>query len=196
MNRHKSYTNGEHALIALGANTASPAGGPADTLRAALAGLGRDGLRLAAVSRFYTSPAFPPGSGPEFVNAAAVLGGVRDAEARLDHLHRIEDGLGRVRTQRWGPRSIDLDLIALGGRIAPDRAGFDAWRGLSAEEQTRQTPGGLVLPHPRMQDRAFVLVPLAEIAPGWVHPVLGLSVAEMAEALPPSQRADLRPLPA
>lgn len=192
----KSDTNGDKALIALGANMASPEGGPAATLRAALAWLGRDGLRLSAVSRFYTSPAFPAGSGPDFVNAAAVIDGVHDAESLLHRLHAAETTLGRKRMQRWGPRSIDLDLIALGSGIAPDLAGFTLWHSLPLDEQTRRAPGHLVLPHPRMQDRAFVLVPLAEIAANWVHPVLGKSVAEMAAALPLAQREELKPFPA
>ena len=108
-------------LIALGANLPSEVGSPAQTLVAALARLGGQGLSLRAVSRFYRSPAFPAGSGPDYVNAAAVVAGEMAPEAALEALHRVEESLGRVRSRRWEARKIDLDLIAAGAAVLPDR---------------------------------------------------------------------------
>jgi len=89
-----------------------------------------------------------------------------------------------VRTTRWGERTLDLDLIACGDQILPDSDTQDHWRSLPLGEQKKRTPDQLILPHPRVQDRAFVLVPLLEVAPEWVHPRLGQSVREMLGALP------------
>jgi len=102
----------------------------------------------------------------------------------LAHLHAIEDELGRVRQQRWGARIIDLDLLSFGAAVLPDPATYHHWASLAPEEQMARTPDRLVLPHPRIADRSFVLVPLAEIAPLWCHPVTGLSVTEMLKARP------------
>ncbi len=181
-------------LIALGANLPSAAGLPAQTLAAALERMPEQGLVLAAVSRFYRSPAFPAGSGPDYVNACAVLCAEATPAQVLDRLHAIEAALGRVRSERWQARRIDLDLIAAGQTVLPDAEGQAAWRALPLERQMRETPSELILPHPRLQDRGFVLIPLAEIAPGWRHPATGQSVAEMAAALPEAEKAALVPL--
>ncbi|WP_338048242.1 2-amino-4-hydroxy-6-hydroxymethyldihydropteridine diphosphokinase [Paenirhodobacter enshiensis] len=183
-------------LIALGANLPSPAGLPTETLRAALGRFGEEMLNLRAVSRFFRSPAFPAGSGPDYVNACAIAETALAPEDALAALHRIEAGLGRVRHDRWGARGIDLDLIAMDDRLVPDAGTHARWRDLPLEQQMREAPGHLLLPHPRLQDRAFVLIPLAEIAPGWRHPVLGQSVREMLDRLPESEKAALSPISA
>lgn len=99
-----------------------------------------------------------------------------------------------MRTVRWGPRILDLDLLGVSDLILPDAATFAAWMTLSAENQTLKWPDQLILPHPRLQDRAFVLVPLAEIAPDWMHPVLGRTVLEMRDALPTADLDQIVPL--
>lgn len=181
-------------LIALGANLPSAAGLPAQTLAAALERMPEQGLMLAAVSRFYRSPAFPAGSGPDYVNACAVVSAEAAPTEVLARLHAIEEELGRVRSERWQARRIDLDLIAAGQTVLPDAESQAAWRALPLERQMRETPSELILPHPRLQDRGFVLIPLAEIAPAWRHPATGQSVAEMAAALPEAEKAALVPL--
>lgn len=181
------------AYVAFGANAASPEGPPEATLRAAMravAALGHE----ARPSRLWRSPAFPPGNGPDFVNAAMRIDTSMGAGELLAALHAIEARFGRVRDRRWGPRSLDLDLLALDDCILPDLASWAAWRDLTPERQARETPERLILPHPRLQDRGFVLAPLADVAPHWRHPVTGFDVETMLEALPDEARAGLAPL--
>jgi len=182
-------------LVALGANLFSSTGSPAETLQAALRAMPAQGLAVQRVSRFWRTPAFPAGSGPDYVNAAAVVLSKLDPVGTLAALHRIEAALGRVREGgRWQARGIDLDLLATGDIVLPDGSGQDRWRALPAEMQARLAPDTLILPHPRLQDRGFVLAPLAEVAPSWVHPRTGLTVAQMLADLPASLLEGMAPL--
>ncbi|WP_431285245.1 2-amino-4-hydroxy-6-hydroxymethyldihydropteridine diphosphokinase [Humitalea sp. 24SJ18S-53] len=153
-------------LVALGANLPGPDGAtPEATLAAAVGALGRlPGLRLVGVSQFWRTPSEPPGS-PDYVNAVARLAGDAVPEALLAALQAIEAAAGRVRHHINAPRTLDLDIIGMGGLV-------------------RDLPDP-VIPHPRAHLRRFVLVPLAEVAPDWVHPQTGLTAAAMTEALPP-----------
>lgn len=182
--------------MALGANLSSWAGRPDQTLRAALARIGAAGLPVRRVSRFWRTPAHPAGSGPDYVNAAAMIAvGTTPPDTVLAMLHTVEAAFGRTRDGgRWQARGLDLDLLALGDLVRPDAAGQTRWRGISPEDQARLAPETLILPHPRMQDRGFVLAPLAEIAPGWVHPLTGQSVAGMLAALGPQGMVGMVPL--
>jgi 2-amino-4-hydroxy-6-hydroxymethyldihydropteridine diphosphokinase len=183
-------------LIALGANLPSGSGPPEAALRAALAALSEAGATGLQASRFFATPCFPPGAGPDYVNAAARLHHPGPADELLAVMHGIEARHGRQRTQRWGQRTLDLDLVAAGAAIRPDIETFRHWHDLPPEARLRRAPQELVLPHPRLQDRAFVLVPLAEVAPGWRHPVTGLTVRQMLARLPRAEIAAIRPLDA
>lgn len=149
-------------LIALGANLPSPAGAPAQTLRAALARLGGERVRVAAVSSFYNTKAWPDPADPPFVNAVAAVETVLPPDALLAALHEIETAFGRTRSAKNAPRTLDLDLLDYNGRVEA---------------------GPPILPHPRIAERDFVLRPLAEIAPDWRHPVSGLTAGELLSRL-------------
>ncbi len=118
------------------------------------------------------------------------------AEELLAVMHGIEAEFGRRRDSRWGMRTLDLDIVAIGETVLPDEMTWRVWVNLPPEDQPRHTPDQLILPHPRLQDRAFVLVPLADVAPDWHHPVTGRSVTGMLAALPEEDRAAVRPLAA
>jgi len=144
-------------------------------------------------SGLFRTPCFPAGAGPDYVNAAALvtLRQARRPDQVLADLHAVEARFGRVRQTRWGARTLDIDLLAMGDLVLPDAQTHQHWRDLPVDAQQRQTPDRLILPHPRLQDRAFVLVPLADVAAGWRHPILGRSVEEMLEALPVADRAEV-----
>ncbi len=153
--------------IALGANLPHPRFGPAaDTLRHALAALEREGIGIDAVSRFYRSAPVPPSDQPDYVNAVARVRSALDPAALLERLHAIEAAFGRVRHERNEARVLDLDLLLYGDLV------------LEGQD------GGPVLPHPRMHRRHFVLMPLAELAPDLVHPLLGVDIRGLLGHLP------------
>lgn len=183
-------------IIALGANLPSQTGSASETLLTA-ANMIEESAKIAttAISRLWKTPAFPIGSGPDFVNSALTVQTSLTASQLLAALHRIEQALGRDRTTgRWSARVIDLDLIALDELICPNAAIQTEWRQLSPQDQQTRTPDQLILPHPRLQDRGFVLAPLAEIAPSWRHPITGQSVAGMLDALPEGACDGMAPL--
>ena len=187
-------SEGQKMLIALGGNMPSDHGGPDQILHAALQRLPQLGAQVVAVSRFYKTPCFPSGAGPDYVNAAARLTCDASPQDMLTKLHEVEAHFGRERVRRWGQRTLDLDLIAIDDLVMPDVQTYRVWQKLPLDRQTQEAPDTLILPHPRMQDRAFVLVPLADVAPEWRHPVLGQTVCEMRDSLPPEARAEVVPL--
>ncbi|MCX8507492.1 MAG: 2-amino-4-hydroxy-6-hydroxymethyldihydropteridine diphosphokinase [Rhodobacteraceae bacterium] len=188
----ESIQKDRRAILALGANKISHLGAVERTIAHALTQLGTESGKLLAVSRFYRTPAFPSGSGPDYVNCAATISTALPPAELLNHLHRIEAASGRVREARWGARTLDIDLIGIEDLILPDAEILQGWIDLPQAEQAKHTPDRLLLPHPRLQDRAFVLIPLAEIAPGWHHPLTGQTVAEMLASLPAAMKADVR----
>lgn len=166
-----------NALIALGANLPGPWGTPSQTVQRAAATLDGAGTRLIQLSPLYESePIGQPGQ-PRYVNAVAEIATALPPEALLRKLKRLEAQAGRRgRNPPWGARNLDLDIIDYGGRVAGWRAGAAHDGGTSRRRFT--------LPHPHAHLRPFVLVPLADIAPGWRHPALKRPVSELLNDLP------------
>lgn len=152
------------AYIALGSNLPSLTGSSEATLEAAIEVLATLG-RVTARSRFYTTEPVGYADQPAFLNAAVALETALEPEDLLDRLLEIERLYGRDRSHGIpnGPRTLDLDLILYGNRIVHSQR--------------------LTLPHPRMHERSFVLLPLAEIAPEQIHPKLHKTVKELLQAL-------------
>jgi len=165
--------NADMILIGLGANLPGPLGSPRQTLEAALLRLEELGLRLRALSRFWKTRPVPVSDQPWFVNAVAAVETTLPPAELLQLLHRVEDEFGRVRSVVNAPRLIDLDLLAYGRLILAE-------------------PDGPIVPHPRLGERAFVLLPLRDMAAAWIHPVTGEGLAPMIARLPADQ--DVIPL--
>jgi 2-amino-4-hydroxy-6-hydroxymethyldihydropteridine diphosphokinase len=184
----------QKALIAFGANLQTADMTLADTVLAAAKAVASPDVSVVAMSRLFVSPCFPVGAGPDYINAAACLDTSLTAQDLLAHLHGVEAAFRRERLQRWGRRTLDLDLLAVGDTVLPDAETQGHWRNLAPADQSRLAPPGLILPHPRLQDRAFVLVPLADVAPDWRHPILDLTVMQMLERLDPADIGAVTPL--
>ena len=163
--------NNDLIYIALGANLSNPN----QTFRAALADMTDQGIQIQKVSSLWQSPAWPPGSdAPDYLNAVASVRFEGSAGELLSQLQAIEFVHGRVRSERNAPRTLDLDILDFRGMLIdlPD----------------------LMVPHPRMLTRGFVLFPLEEVAPEWRDPIGGLPVAHHIAALPFDDVKDMKPV--
>lgn len=170
-------------LMALGSNLPTDENDLASTLSRALDILDQTpGVTVENISAWYRTPAWPEGSGPDFVNGAARLRSSMAPEPILQQMHEVEKALGRQRRVRWGARTCDLDLIAAGSLILPSHDVVEKW--IQEGPDPKNVPDQIMLPHPRLHERSFVLVPLNEIAPDWVHPILQVTVEEMLARLP------------
>lgn len=152
-------------FIGIGSNLPSPAGPPLETAEAALEALAAAGVRVLRRSRWYESAPVPPSDQPWFVNGVVEVETGLAPAALLALLHRIEAQFGRRRTVANAARPLDLDLLAYDDRVCDDG-------------------NGIILPHPRLHERAFVLLPLSELAPDWRHPRTGRRIADLIAALP------------
>ena len=181
-------------LVAAGSNLPSGEISPLEVARSARVSLEEKGWRVPRTSSFYRNPAWPPDSNaPDYVNAVFEIEGFGTPEELLADLHAIEAETGRTRGARYLSRTLDLDLLAWGDIVLPAVATARRW--LEAEGAARaDMPHRLIVPHPRMHERAFVLVPLAEIAPAWLHPILRMTAAELRDALPADEVAQLKPV--
>jgi 2-amino-4-hydroxy-6-hydroxymethyldihydropteridine diphosphokinase len=158
-------------LIGIGSNLPGPRfGTPRDNCEGSLVAMADKGIRLLRRSRWYTSAPVPAADVPWYVNGVAAVETPFDPVRILSVLHRIEDDFGRVRGAANAPRSLDLDLLAFHDDVSDENA-------------------AVIVPHPRMHERAFVLMPLREIAPDWRHPVFERSVGDLIAELPPEQVA-------
>lgn len=152
--------------IALGANLPSDHGSPQKTLEAAAAMLVEKGIVIRRRSSWWRSSPQPASDQPDFINGIFEIETSLPPDELLQLLHHVEAAFGRVRRQRWEARVLDLDLIDYCGRVSG-------------------APAAAILPHPRLQDRLFVLLPLQEIAPNWRHPATGAGLETLiSRAMP------------
>jgi 2-amino-4-hydroxy-6-hydroxymethyldihydropteridine diphosphokinase len=159
-------------LVALGSNLFSDAyGSPEDICIAAIKTLEKRGVSITARSRWFRTAPVPVSDQPWFVNGVVATETLLKPAEVLGLLHDIEVEFGRTRKIRNEARILDLDLIA--------------WH-----DVVMDGPDGPILPHPRLHERAFVLLPLADIDPHWRHPVSGVAVADLIAALPAGQQAE------
>ena len=153
------------AYIALGSNLPFEGIESPALLACAVSALQDAGLQLRSCSGIWRTAAWPPSNQPDFYNAVvAVDAGERTPPALYGQLREIEARYGRERREKWAARTLDLDIVAM-----DDRAG---------------TFGEVILPHPHMHERAFVLAPMAEIAPAWRHPGVHKTASELLADLP------------
>lgn len=162
-------------LLGLGSNLSGPWGTPKETLKRALDEMQSNSIQIDRCSMAYSTNAYGVGGQPDYVNAVVAISCLAPPEALLIRLHRLERRAARARGERWGARTLDIDLLDWHGRVIG-----------SAKERGSRTELGfkpLSLPHPGIIKRPFVIVPVAEIAPGWHHPVSGKTAVSLARSL-------------
>lgn len=155
-------------FIALGSNISGPWGNPRQAVLRALQEMQKFPLKLIRVSTLIETKPFGILNQPNFVNAVAIIETALSPDSLIRKLHRIEHEAGRRRRRRWGPRTLDLDILDYKGIIRPAQ---------------KRNAKALILPHPAIAERNFVLEPLQEIAPNWKHPGSRKSALVMIQKL-------------
>lgn len=157
------------SFLALGSNLSAGYGSSVDLIRAAIAAIGVSRVRIDKCSSFYQTRPLGPAQ-PEFINLVLKIHTLLAPRALLHHMQGVETAFGRQRQVKWGPRTLDIDILSMpSGPYGPDP----------------------LLPHGELHKRGFVLYPLSEIAPGWVHPVSLQPISALIRALPASERVGI-----
>lgn len=170
-------------LIAIGSNASADLKESNTLVANAIKSLSKEYITNINISKFYKTPAFPANSGPDFINCVLLGETYFSPHELLNKMHIIEEYFGRTRIKRWGQRTLDIDLLDFEEKVMPDNACVNEWMNMSLNEQKIKTPEQLILPHPRIQDRPFVLIPLGDVAPQWKHPILNKTSKEMLNEL-------------
>jgi 2-amino-4-hydroxy-6-hydroxymethyldihydropteridine diphosphokinase len=188
-------TNLTAVYLAFGSNQADHLKDSVATIQSSYALLTDNSVDITTFSPFFQTPAFPAGNGPDYVNSVVCAKTSLNQNDLLAVLHDIEATLGRERKQRWGARVIDIDLLDYQGCILPTLEIYQYWRNMTLELQKTSWPSDLILPHPRIQDRGFVLVPLEVVAPDWVHPVTHESIDVLIGQIDPNELKEIVQIP-
>ena len=155
-------------LVALGSNQTGPWGTPEETIQRAISNLNTGPIKLEGASTLIKTQAYGVTNQPDFVNAVVSVKTALSPQALMRRLHMIERSAGRKRGRRWGPRTLDLDLLDYHGRRI---------------KQEGRVQRALTLPHPGIAERLFVLLPISEIATSWKHPVNHKTAMAMIQRL-------------
>lgn len=167
-------------FIAIGANLSSRQyGDPRATCEAALGALKSQEIDVVRVAPWYRSAPVPASDQPWYVNSVAEIATDLTPRAVLDALHRVEARFGRVRTVRNAPRIVDIDLLCYDDYLSKRAARDVETKAEVGEEE--------IVPHPHMHERAFVLLPLRDLAPTWRHPRSGVTISALIAKLPKDQ---------
>ncbi len=158
-------------VIGLGANSPGAWGAPAETIRRAVSELERGHIVVAAISPLYVTAAVGSARQPPYVNAVALLDTALAPDALLRVLKAVERRSGRRGGRPWGPRTLDIDILDYGGQVR-------FWCG-RRPAFPQAGPRPLILPHPLVHQRPFVLRPLLDVAANWRHPTLKRSAREL-----------------
>ena len=175
-------------VVVLGSNLPSEFGNSAETLKKC-AGEMRSYPAICSLleSNWYISSSILDEREPRYVNVGIRFSANLEPKELLNFTSDLENKYGRKRQRRWGPRTCDIDILLCDQLILPDKLNFKKWLNLDLSDQIRIVPNELILPHPRLQERAFFLKPLNDLKPDWIHPFLKMNAKEMLDSLPSNE---------
>lgn len=174
-----------NVVIGIGGNLISRFGSATSTVQEAITRLEDDiNLTVVRTSPLYKSRPMPVSDQPDYINAAILVQTELNPGQLLAVLQNMELEMGRMPSDRWGSRIIDLDILAYEREVLPSKS---SWDEITHTMDPRAVVHEAVVPHPRLHERAFASVPFAKIAPKWRHPVFGTTIADIAQNLVKTQ---------
>ena len=182
-------------VVVLGSNLPSEFGNSAETLKKC-AGEIKSSPAVDSLfeSNWYISSSFLDKREPRYVNVGIRFSTNLEPIELLNFTSGLENKYGRKRQRRWDPRTCDIDILLCDQLILPNKLSFVKWLKLDLSDQMKLIPNELILPHPRLQERAFFLNPLNDLQPDWIHPFLKIKAKEMLDSLPPNELQNIHEL--
>ena len=180
-------------VVVLGSNLPSKFGNSAETLKKCVDEIrSYPSIKSLLESNWYISSSLIDDKEPRYVNVGIRFNTNLNPIDLLNYTSGLEKRFGRKREKRWEPRTCDIDILLCNQLILPNKAHFQKWLKLDFSDQIKLSPNELILPHPRLQERAFFLKPLIDLQPDWIHPFLGMKAKEMLDSLPPNELENIK----